>query len=150
MKTFVISIFVLFFMLFGIGKYIDYVSDITEELDECVCQISNLAKENLWEDCNIYVVKLLATWENSKKILYVFMDHGDIDEIESTIFKLKESAYFQDTHNTVIHASVLLRQIKRIEEDELPSYENILQKNTIQDQYAYDIISDQMYIWSFI
>ena len=130
MKTFIASILVMVLMLTGFGVYIYYLTDTTEELVTLVNNVSDLAKDEKWEECNGKVDNLMELWDRHEKILCAFTDHGDLDEVKRSMNELKESARFSDSQDTVMYSSVLLVLIDRLTENELPTLENILKTNT--------------------
>ena len=130
MKTFLVAIVVMFFMLTGFGIYIYYLTNVTEEMVNTIHYVSDLAKNEDWDECNEKVDSLMNTWNHCEKILCSFTDHGDLDEVKRSMNELKESAYYNDSQNTVMYSSVLLVLIDRLTENELPTLENILKTNT--------------------
>lgn len=130
MKTFIASILVMVLMLTGFGVYIYYLTDITGELVSLINTVSDLAKEENWEECNDKVDNLMELWDRHEKVLCSFTDHGDLDEVKRSMNELKESARYNDPQDTVMYSSVLLVLIDRLTENELPTLENILKTNT--------------------
>lgn len=130
MKTFIASILVMVLMLTGFGIYIYYLTNTTEELVALINTISDLAKDENWEDCNSKVDNLMELWNRHEKVLCSFTDHGDLDEVKRSMNELKESARYNDSQDTVMYSSVLLVLIDRLTENELPTLENILKTNT--------------------
>ncbi len=126
MKTFIISILLAAVMLTGFGIYIFYLNRTTDELNLTVKNISELAKNEEWEECSEETEKLVKIWNKHEKILCSFTDHGDLDEVKKTVNELKESVFFEDGHHTVMSSSVLLVLIDRLTENEMPNLENIL------------------------
>lgn len=126
MKTFIISIILSVLMLTGFGIYIFYLSNTTSELNSTVKNISELAKNEDWEECYKETEKLVNIWNKHEKILCSFTDHGDLDEVKRAVSELKESVLFEDGHHTVMSSSVLLVLIDRLTENEMPNIENIL------------------------
>ena len=130
MKTFIASILVMVLMLTGFGIYIYYLTNTAEELVALINTISDLAKDENWEDCNSKVDNLMELWNRHEKVLCAFTDHGDLDEVKRSMNDLKESARYNDSQDTVMYSSVLLVLIDRLTENELPTLENILKTNT--------------------
>ena len=77
-------------------------------LKECVTSYKN------GENVNLYTTKLENFWESREKLLSVFMNHNDIDEIELAIesltvhSKYKENEMFYEYSATI---DMLLHQI---------------------------------------
>ena len=102
MKTFIISIILSVLMLTGFGIYIFYLNNTTSELNSTVKNISELAKNEDWEECFKETEKLVNIWNKHEKILCSFTDHGDLDEVKRAVSELKESVLFEDEKGEIL------------------------------------------------
>ena len=69
MKTFIASILVMVLMLTGFGVYIYYLTNTTGELVSLINTVSDLDKEENWEESNDKVDYLMELWDRHEKVL---------------------------------------------------------------------------------
>ena len=130
MKTFIASIVVLITMLFGIGLYAIYLTDVVDGFMGSINQIQKTATEKQWEKCNKNTDELTKKWKTHKKVLCYFTDHGDLDEIEKALSELQTSVRFCNPSDAVMYSAMLHVLMERLMENEMPTLENILMINT--------------------
>jgi len=130
MKTFIASIVVLVTMLLGIFLYLNYLTNVVDELMCFIEQIQQTATEKHWSDCSENIKELKKMWDKHKKVLCFFTDHGDLDEVEQALSKLQTSVQFCNVSDSLKYSAMLNVLLKRLVENEMPTTENILTINT--------------------
>ena len=150
MKTFIASIVVLITMLFGIGLYAIYLTNVVDEFNGSIYLIQKTATEKQWEECEKSTEELTKTWENHKKALSFFTDHGDLDEVEKTLSKLQSSVKFSNPSDVVMYSSMLHVLMERLVENEMLTFENILRINTKIYNLTYYVITNCSDVQLFI
>jgi len=126
MKTFIISIFVLVFMVTGFVLYTGFLIRFTDELNLKIDTISNFAEQEEWQECNSSAEEFIALWNKKKKMLSIFSNNDDIAEIEYSLCELRENIRHNDRAETAITSSVLRAKIESLRTYETLSVENIL------------------------
>lgn len=150
MKTFIASIVVLVTMLFGIGLYAIYLTNVVDEFMVSIHQIQKTATEKQWEECNKNADELAKKWETHKKMLCFFTDHGDLDEVEKTLSELQASVKFCNPSDAVMYSAMLHVLMQRLVDNEMPTLENILRINTKVYNLTYYVITNCSYVQLFI
>lgn len=135
MKTFMIAISVTLVMICGICFYVSYLNKTAQVFLDLTKEISRLADIEEWEMCQEKINRLKDNWKKHKKTLSAFTDHSALDTISRTIQEIEKTVAFCDREETVVYANVLLIQIKRLVEDERPTWENIL-RHTPKEKYC--------------
>ena len=150
MKTFIASIVVLVTMLLGICLYSYYLTNVVDELIYSAKQIQQTASEKHWPDCSKNIKELTEKWDEHKKVLSFFTDHGDLDEVEQTISELQTCIQFYNATDATMYSAKLNVLLERLIENEMLTLENILMINTETHNLTYYVITDCFYVQSFI
>ena len=126
MKTFLISLLALFCLIGGILTYSAYLTRTEKGIVKEISEISDCVYNQKWKDAENKTRKLIENWEKTEKILSMFNDHGDLDEITLAISDMKESVSNQDeehSYKAIAEIKILLERLKKNEEF---SIENVL------------------------
>lgn len=126
MKTLLISMLVLAVLISGILAYSAYLARVEKAVLEDINAISDCVYSENWKDAENKTKKLIENWEKTEKILSMFNDHGDLDEITLAISDMKESVSNQDeehSYKAIAEIKILLERLKKNEEF---SIENVL------------------------
>lgn len=126
MKTFIIALLVLGVMISGIVGYSFYMKNFEEKLLKNVDDISIKINEEDWESSHNEYKKMDRFWNKNKKILAMFNDHGDLDDIELEIVDLNESIVHKDKQHSLKAVDNIKVLLKRLAKNESFSIENIL------------------------
>lgn len=126
MKTFIIALLVLGVMMSGIVAYSLYMKDFEDSLIKMTDNLSKKINEDDWDNSYKEYKKLSQIWEENKKVLAMFNDHGDLDEIELEIVDLNESIVDKDKQHSLKAVNNIKVLLKRLAKNESFSIENIL------------------------
>ena len=126
MRTFIISLVVLSFLMAGISIYSKYLDDAMNDIDECLKQISSYTNTNNWDTCKEKVYDLADIWNKNEPILAMFNDHEDVDKVKLAIGELKENVLLEEYAHTTKSLKETKILLERIKKNETLSLENIL------------------------
>ncbi len=126
MKTFIISMVVLFMTIAGILFYSFYLYGTVSEFEAKIEKISENAYNTDWNRCKKEIDILLSDWEKDEAILSMFNDHEDVDKLELAIRDLKESVSFKNREHTFKSISQIKALLERLRKNETLTLENIL------------------------
>jgi len=135
MKTFISASIAAILLLSGITMYIFHLGKTTQVFCDNLELIYSVSKAEDWEQCLSLINKTEQIWLSKKTVLCAFTDHEELDEIEKTLSKLKESIMHQDKKDTRSYTSVLRILFKRLNENELPTWENILKHTPRNNEF---------------
>ena len=131
MKTLLFVILATLILFAGIGLYIYELNCMTKMFFISIDSIQTDIKSNNWEMCENQVNKLEAEWKEKKKLLSAFTDHGDLDNAEETMCELKTSIFHRNVEESLKSAEKLRVYFWRIQENESPTWENILKYSLV-------------------
>lgn len=126
MKTFIVALLALVFLVTGIFFYASYLNSAASELERIIETVSVLAYNEQWSECKKETDKLLKKWSENEAVLAMFNDHEDVDSVKLSIGELKESVSHKSKEHTfksLTEAKILLERLKK---NETLSLENIL------------------------
>ena len=131
MKTFIVALLVLGIMISGIVGYSIYMKNFEEKLLNNIDEISVKLIEEDWENSYIEYEKMYHFWNKNEKILAMFNDHGDLDDIKLEIVDLNESIVHKDKEHSQKAVDNIKVLLKRLIKNESLSIENILKMSHI-------------------
>ncbi len=126
MKTFVVCLILMVCMLSGTVLYINYLTSITDSMNKIVDTIKRSSEKNEWELSMKEAEQLVKLWDKNEKFLSAFTDHGDLDEVKTTIYELQEKVKEKKKDDVLLSVTDLNIFIERLVKNEIPNLENIL------------------------
>ena len=126
MRTFIIALLVLAILIMGVFVYSGYIKKIEKELINIIENISVLIESDEWGKSEHTFKELLKKWDKNEKILAMFNDHGDLDEIRLAIGDLKESVSHADSEHALKAIEDIKVLLERLAKNESLRLENIL------------------------
>lgn len=126
MKTFIIALLVLVILITGILTYCSYLRSVEDDLMMIIENISLEIHRNDWEKSKKNYELLDKKWDSSEKILAMFNDHGELDEIKLVIGDLKESISCENLEHALKSITEIEILLERLKKNESLTLENIL------------------------
>ena len=126
MKTFIVALLVLVILITGILTYCSYLRSVEDDLMMIIENISLEIHRNDWEKSKKNYELLDKKWDSSEKILAMFNDHGELDEIKLVIGDLKESISCENFEHTLKSITEIEILLERLRKNESLTLENIL------------------------
>ena len=126
MKTFIIALLVLVVLITGILTYCSYLRRIEDDLMVTIENISLEIHKNDWKKTKQNYELLYKKWNSSEKILAMFNDHGELDEIKLVIGDLKESISCENFEHALKSITEIEILLERLRKNESLTLENIL------------------------
>ena len=117
--------FIIFALSMGVFEYV-YVKNTYEKcmdnIEKCYTYFSSNEYNKAYTECK-YAEK---TWNNSSKILSIFLVHSQLNDISKNIDELCDSAKNNDKKQFNTCYKTTKRQLLFVKKSELPDLENIL------------------------
>lgn len=126
MKVFISTSIATIILLTGVTTYIFHLMKTTQLFSEKVDAVYIASDNEDWKLCYKLINDIEQTWSSNKAVLCAFTDHEELDEIEKTLSDLKEFVLQEDKKEIKRFASMLQILFKKLKENELPIWENIL------------------------
>ncbi|MFA9397502.1 MAG: DUF4363 family protein [Clostridiaceae bacterium] len=125
MKRLIFPIFLFFSMILFIVLGTNFSNNSCKELKGISNKMEIMIENNQWDECYNTSIKLLDTWKISSKYLSIFINHSEIDSVNTEIWKLTQYTKFKNKDESLacIHTiKFLMEHIKNIQK---PSLQNI-------------------------
>lgn len=88
-------------------------------------KIEELAKESKWDEALKETEKLQANWEKNIKWITTLIDHRETDEVNETLYALKEYIIYEEKPEMMATAATLQQMLMHIPLKEKLKIENI-------------------------
>lgn len=103
----------------------NYLEKSSKEWLEIIDEIKiNIEKSN-YEMANNSFIKLENNWEEKKKVLDIFTEHDDVEELESNLASLKAYINLKEYSDCINEIAILKQRIGHILENESLSFATI-------------------------
>lgn len=126
MRTFIAALLVLVSLLSGIFIYSGYIKNTEKNLSEIISELSENVTKGQWDESKNGFKKLKSIWGKNEKILAMFNDHEDLDEIRLSIGELGESISYENAEHSKKSIEDIRILLERLVKNESFSFENIL------------------------
>lgn len=96
------------------------------EFSKKLNSIASLVELNNWQVAQLKLNCLIDQFDSCEKKLQIFLNRTSLEEIDQNLTKLKTALVFEEKPQSAIQILKLQNHFKRIAEDELPLFRNIL------------------------
>ncbi len=126
MKNVLISFLIFIAILVSILFSINYLNYSCNSLDKVDSQLESLIEASSWENAYGTSLKLMSDWEGYSKVISIFVNHAEIDNINSELWKLTQYAKFKNRDEAMASVHTIKFYLKHIKEMEKVNLQNIL------------------------
>jgi hypothetical protein len=126
MKNIFISFLIFICILVSIFFSINYLNYTCSSLEKVDSQLESLIESSSWENAYGTSLKLISDWEGYSKVISVFVNHAEIDNINSELWKLTQYTKFKNRDEAMASVHTIKFYLKHIEEMEKVNIQNIL------------------------
>jgi len=122
----IIAIAVILILIVGtslISKII--LTNTSEELVNYVNEIADSIESENWDQANYIVPEIEESWSNTQKKWAMLIDHTEIDNINSSMFRMIKLLETREKNMALIEASVLRQFIEHIPDKTAFYLENV-------------------------
>lgn len=125
MKPFIIILVSLVFII-GMGYWtlsqVIHSSAILLSLAE---ELEDKLGQNLWKDAEKTLEEIKFTWNNTKTVWTILLNHGEIDNIDISVAKLEQYINAKEPGLSLAEMASLKFLFQHIQDKERPTLENI-------------------------
>lgn len=126
MKNIVYSFTIFFAVLISIFFSINYLNKTCNNLETLDSKLENYIENASWENAYGTSLKLMADWDKYSKVISVFVNHAEIDNINNELWKLTQYSKCKNTDESLASVHVIKFYLKHIMEMEKVNIQNIL------------------------
>lgn len=125
MKTFV-AILVALVLFVGLAWWnTSYLTKTSEQLADQAEKLRKIVFDESWEDADTEVLQIRRLWGRHKKTWLLLVDHGDIDEIDKTIYRINEMIKAKEKEQALSDIAELRFFVQDLADKEVLSLANI-------------------------
>jgi len=118
---------VLVSFIIGASVYTTRLLDVTaESIEKRIHKLEDYTKTEDWHKANSEFEKIKKEWSKTQKTWTLLLDHFEIDNIDSTLARLKNYIEAQDKVMTLGETATFFQFIKHIPQKEAFNLKNIL------------------------
>lgn len=125
MKGVVISISIFFIMLLGTFFSINYLNKVCTKLDNLNKEIETNIRDNAWDKAYDNSLKFLNQWDDYSHKVSIFVNHAEIDNINSELWKLTQYTKCKTEDEALASSHVIKFLLEHIVNLEKVNMENI-------------------------
>ncbi|MDW8800712.1 DUF4363 family protein [Clostridium sp. A1-XYC3] len=125
MKGVIISISIFFVMLIGIFFSINYLNKVCTKLDNLNKEIEISIENKSWTKAYDNSIKFLNQWDNYSRKISIFVNHAEIDNINSELWKLTQYTKCKAEEEALASSHVIKFLLEHIVNLEKVNAENI-------------------------
>lgn len=125
MKGVIISISIFFVMLIGIFFSINYLNKVCTKLDNLNKEIEISIENKSWTKAYDNSIKFLNQWDNYSRKISIFVNHAEIDNINSELWKLTQYTKCKTEEEALASSHVIKFLLEHIVNLEKVNAENI-------------------------
>ena len=126
MKVVVITVLILI-LFFGGAIYINqHVEKNANELLSYINDLDKAIEEKRWDDTSVYIANMDQSWKNTKRLWLLFMEHGEIDSIDSITSKIKRFVEIEEREMAIGEIVLLQEALDHIINKQTLKLSNIL------------------------
>lgn len=126
MKVVVITILILIIFFVGAIFINQHVQFNSEQMKIHTMALDKLIEENMWEEANIHMHELEKSWSDTKKLWLLFMEHSEIDSIDTLTAKVKRFIEIEEREMALGEIVILQEVIDHIIKKQSIKLSNIL------------------------
>ncbi|TYQ16070.1 UNVERIFIED_CONTAM: uncharacterized protein DUF4363 [Acetivibrio alkalicellulosi] len=97
----------------------------SQEIENKILEVEKNIYKNDWDLAKQNLSVILDKWPNVEKKWSVLLDHSDIDNVSTSIFRLSKYLESQNSDLALSEIAYLKQYLKNISQREIPSIENI-------------------------
>jgi len=98
----------------------------SQKITDFLLYLDTYTREENWNNAENMLVNIEGEWEQTSRVLSVLMDHQEIDNVNSSLYKMMEYVKLKEKNMALAEISVLQHIIKHIPDKAAFSIENIL------------------------
>jgi predicted PurR-regulated permease PerM len=98
----------------------------SQKITDFLLYLDTYTREENWNNAENMLVNIEGEWEQTSRVLSVLMDHQEIDNVNSSLYKMMEYVKLKEKNMALAEISVLKHIIKHIPDKAAFSIENIL------------------------
>ncbi|MBU5486071.1 DUF4363 family protein [Clostridium sp. MSJ-11] len=125
MKNIFISFFIFFCMILGIIFSLNALDRIYGNLDNLNSKLEQSIEKEDWESANLLVNEISDEWHENCNKLYIFLNHNEIDNINSELSKLTQYIKYNNKEESMASLYVVKFFFQHTLDLEKISYQNI-------------------------
>ena len=125
MKNVVVSFILLFIMIIGITFSLRYLNRVSDDLGKLNDEIEQYITDNNWNEAYKSSIEYTEKWRNYSKIIKLFIDHQEIDNIEMELWKLPQYIKEMTKDESLACVHVLKFLVNHISDLEKVNFQNI-------------------------
>ena len=125
MKTIYISVTLFCIMLIFIIFSINYLDKVCSKLDTINISMDKNIKEAAWEKADVDSLMFLKEWESSSHKVSLFVDHKEMDSINTEFWKLTQYINGRNKDESLASNKVIKFFIEHINKMEKINIQNI-------------------------
>lgn len=125
MKSLVISLALSIIMIIAILYSQNYLNNVSKELGILNDEIEQYITDSDWDKAYESSMKYTEKWKKYSKIIKIFLDHQEMDNIEVELWKLPQYIKEETKDEALASIHTLKFLVDHISELEKPTLENI-------------------------
>jgi len=126
MKNIVASFIIFFALLISIIFSISYLNKTCITLENLDTKLENYIESSSWEDAYGTSLKLMEDWDKYSKVISVFVNHAEIDNINSELWKLTQYVKCKNSDESLASVHIIKFYLRHITNMEKVNIQNIL------------------------
>lgn len=126
MKNLILSISLFIIMICSILFSTSFLIKTNEHLVEHIDLIKSYVENDMWDDADYEFDILFNHWIKESKLIAIFINHNDLDNVTNEIYRLKEYLEIEERGESVATLGSIYYNFNKIINLEKIRFENIL------------------------
>ncbi|MGE5628697.1 MAG: DUF4363 family protein [Solirubrobacterales bacterium] len=126
MKNVLYSMVIFAILLISVFYSINYLNKSCSNLESLDTKLETLIEESSWDNAYATSLELMDDWDNYSKVITIFVNHAEIDNINSELWKLTQYTKFKNRDESMASVHTIKFYLGHIMDMEKVNMQNIL------------------------
>lgn len=126
MKNIIYSFAIFIVLLTSIFFSINYLNYTCKNLEKLDSSLETLIEESSYEKAYEVSLQLMNDWERYSKVITIFVNHAEIDNINNELWKLTQYTKYKNRDESMASVHTIKFYLKHIVDMEEVNMQNIL------------------------
>ena len=126
MKNVLYSFIIFIILLMSVFFSINYLNNACNSLEALDTSLETLIEGSSWDNAYDTSLQLMDNWDNYSKVITIFVNHAEIDNINNELWKLTQYTKFKNRDESMASVHTIKFYLGHIREMEKVNIQNIL------------------------
>lgn len=126
MKNVLYSLIIFIALLISVFFSIKYLNKSCSSLEALDTKLETLIEDSSWDNAYASSLELMNDWDHYSKVITIFVNHAEIDNINNELWKLTQYTKFKNRDESMACVHTVKFYLSHIRDMEKVNIQNIL------------------------